>query len=134
MFDRVLNASLIRLAVMMCSVDWIIVFLDSFLSNLLFWLPPACFVMFSRGSKRKIGKKRVNSFHRSMFLYLYSEVFRGYGNEILALNGLLFFFTCRLNPGLRQFQETESPFKMVKNAFYFIFQALFLLKIYTFLS
>ena len=53
--------------------------------------PPACFVMFSRGSKRKIGKKRVYSFHRSMFLYLYSEVFRGYGNEILALNGLLFF-------------------------------------------
>ena len=36
--------------------------------------------------------------------------------------------------GLRQFLATESPLKMMKNAFYFISKALFLLKIFKFLS
>ena len=35
--------------------------------------------------------------------------------------------------GLRQFLTTESPLKMRKNAFYFILQALFFLKIFKFL-
>ena len=36
--------------------------------------------------------------------------------------------------GLRQFLITESPLKMMKNAFYFTLKALFVLKILTFLS
>ena len=36
--------------------------------------------------------------------------------------------------GLRQFLATESPLKMMKNAFYFISKALFVLKIFKFLS
>ena len=36
--------------------------------------------------------------------------------------------------GLRQFLATESPLKMMKNAFYFTLKALFVLKIFTFLS
>ena len=36
--------------------------------------------------------------------------------------------------GLRQFLATESPLKMKKNAFYFISKALFVLKIFNFLS
>ena len=36
--------------------------------------------------------------------------------------------------GLRQFLATESPLKMMKNAFYFIIKALFVLKIFKFLS
>ena len=36
--------------------------------------------------------------------------------------------------GLRQFLPTESPLKMMKNAFYFTSKALFVLKIFKFLS
>ena len=36
--------------------------------------------------------------------------------------------------GLRQFLSTESPLKMMKNAFYFTSKALFILKIFKFLS
>ena len=36
--------------------------------------------------------------------------------------------------GLRQFFATESPLKMMKNAFYFTSKALFVLKIFKFLS
>ena len=36
--------------------------------------------------------------------------------------------------GLRQFVATESPLKMMKNAFYFASKALFVLKIFEFLS
>ena len=36
--------------------------------------------------------------------------------------------------GLRQFLATESPFKMMKNAFYFMSKVIFVLKIFRFLS
>ena len=36
--------------------------------------------------------------------------------------------------GLRQFFAPESPLKMMKNAFYFTLKALFVLKIFNFLS
>ena len=36
--------------------------------------------------------------------------------------------------GLKQFLATESPLKMMKNAFYFTSKALFVLKIFKFLS
>ena len=36
--------------------------------------------------------------------------------------------------GLRQFLATESPLKMMKNAFYFTSKALFILKIFKFSS
>ena len=36
--------------------------------------------------------------------------------------------------GLREFLATESPLKMMKNAFYFTSKALFVLKIFKFLS
>ena len=36
--------------------------------------------------------------------------------------------------GLRQSLATESPLKMIKNAFYFTLKALFVLKIFKFLS
>ena len=36
--------------------------------------------------------------------------------------------------GLRQFLATESPLKMMRNAFYFTSKALFVLKIFKFLS
>ena len=36
--------------------------------------------------------------------------------------------------GLRRFLATERPLKMMKNAFYFISKALFVLKLFKFLS
>ena len=36
--------------------------------------------------------------------------------------------------GLGQFSTTESPLKMMKNAFYFMLKALFVFKIFTFFS
>ena len=35
-------------------------------------------------------------------------------------------------PGLTQIMATESPLKMIKNAFYFILKAIFVLKIFKF--
>ena len=35
--------------------------------------------------------------------------------------------------GLRQFLTTESPLKMIKNVFYFMLKALFVLEIFQFL-
>ena len=46
--------------------------------------------------------------------------------KFLSLKGAL--------SGLRQFLITESPLKMMKNAFYFTLKALFILKIFKFLS
>ena len=46
--------------------------------------------------------------------------------ELVILKGTL--------SGLRQFLATESPLKMMKNAFYFTSKALFVLKIFKFLS
>ena len=37
-------------------------------------------------------------------------------------------------PGLRQFLANQSPLKVMKNAFYFISKALFVFKIFKFLS
>ena len=37
-------------------------------------------------------------------------------------------------PGLRQFLASKSPLKMMKNAFYFTSKALFVLKLFKFLS
>ena len=55
--------------------------------------------------------------------------------QLLTLNNLtdLFNFKDALS-GLRQFLATESPLKMMKNAFYFTLKALFGLKIFKFLS
>ena len=39
-----------------------------------------------------------------------------------------------LLPGLRQFLATESPLRMMKNAFYFISRTLFVFSIFKFLS
>ena len=45
---------------------------------------------------------------------------------IIELKGVL--------SGLRQFLANESPLKMMKNAFYFTLKALFVLKLFKFLS
>ena len=39
-----------------------------------------------------------------------------------------------LSSGLRQFLAAESPLKLMKNVFYFISKALFVLKIFKFLT
>ena len=44
------------------------------------------------------------------------------------------FFYFSLFKGLRQFLAYESPLKMMKNDFYFTLKALFVLKIFKFLS
>ena len=48
------------------------------------------------------------------------------GTSVVVLKGAL--------SGLRQFFTTESPLKIMKNAFYFTSKALFVLKIFNFLS
>ena len=50
----------------------------------------------------------------------------------LQLAGLDFFKGVLL--GLRSFLATENPLKMMKDAFYFTSKALFVLKIFNFLS
>ena len=56
----------------------------------------------------------------------------------LAVNQILHEYNWYILKGpllhLRQFPTTESSFKMIKNAFYFILKALFVLKIFTFFS
>ena len=58
--------------------------------------------------------------------------------EVLSINLFANMFVFRdfkgALSGLRQFLATESPLKMMKNAFYFTSKALFALKIFRFLS
>ena len=51
----------------------------------------------------------------------------------LVLSATYYAFKGALS-GLRQFLATESPLKMMKNAFYFTSKALFVLKIFKLLS
>ena len=44
------------------------------------------------------------------------------------------YLIVKAHSGLRQLLGIESPLKMIKNAFYFTSKALFVLKIYKFLS
>ena len=53
------------------------------------------------------------------------------------LVGIYFFSALRIKgalSGLRQFLAAESPLKVMRNAFYFTSKALFVLKIFKFLS
>ena len=54
-------------------------------------------------------------------------------NILLKLSCVSFSFTGTLS-SLRQFLATKSPLKVMKNAFYFKSKALFVLKIFKFLS
>ena len=64
-------------------------------------------------------------YHKKPTLFLYFKLLlRGPSSE--KLNGALL--------GLRQFLATESPLKMMKNAFYIISKAHFVLKLFRFLS
>ena len=47
-------------------------------------------------------------------------------DQVLLLKGA--------HPGLRQFLAAENPLKMMKNTFYFTSKALFVLKMFKFLS
>ena len=61
-------------------------------------------------------RDKLFSFHQGKIQSLAIELFKG------ALSGL------------RQFLAAETPLKMMKNAFYFTSKALFVLKIFKFLS
>ena len=60
------------------------------------------------------------------FLYDVIHNFHGTIETKVVIKGAL--------SGLRQFLATENPLKMIKNTFYFTLEALFILKIFTFLS
>ena len=59
---------------------------------------------------------------------------QGTANELLKLINRRFKKLKGTLSGLRQFLRNGSPLKMMKNAFYFTLKALFVLKIFTFLS
>ena len=52
--------------------------------------------------------------------------------QLFIKKGLGFLFNGALS-GLKRFLQTESPWKMIKNAFYFTLKLLFVLKIFKFL-
>ena len=60
------------------------------------------------------------------FLYDVIHNFHGTNETKVVIKGVL--------SGLRQFLATENPLKMIKNTFYFTIEALFVLKIFKFLS
>ena len=60
--------------------------------------------------------------------------FVGLALKVLTLNYFMHVMVKGALSGLRQFLAAESPLKMMKNAFYFTSKALFLLKIFKFLS
>ena len=60
------------------------------------------------------------------FLYDVIHNFHGTIETKVVIKGAL--------SGLRQFLATENTLKMIKNTFYFTLEALFILKIFTFLS
>ena len=62
------------------------------------------------------------------------QVFEYLKNKKSVLDGIKAFFIIFKSAlsGLRQFLATESPFKMMKNPFYFTLRALFVLKKFIF--
>ena len=68
----------------------------------------------------------MKSFHACSLIIVQDFHRRIYHTHTTYFNGAL--------PGLRQFLATESAFKKMKNAFYFTATALFVFKIFKFLS
>ena len=61
------------------------------------------------------------------------RIFFLFVNDFVHIKKVLINFKGALS-GLRQFLANESPLKMMENTFYFILKALFVLKIFKFLS
>ena len=69
----------------------------------------------------------MGSFYYLFICFLYGHLSNFFDKfESVKLKGALL--------GLRQFSANESPVKMMKNAFYFTLKALFVLKLFKFLS
>ena len=67
--------------------------------------------------------------------YLHDSKIVLFGRSLLLLSLICFSNAIKgALPRLKQFLATESPSKMMKNAFYFTSKALFVLKIFKFLS
>ena len=78
--------------------------------------------------KRIYYLKEFNIWHRHLFK---SNIFTHYQVCLRKFPELIFKGTLS---GLTQFLASENPSKMMKNAFYFTLKALFVLKIFKFLS
>ena len=77
----------------------------------------------------------VRTVNSGIFMYIqgHSTIF----SHVQAYYGILRWLAWLIKgalSGLRKFLATESPLKMMKNAFYFTPKALFVLKIFKFLS
>ena len=69
----------------------------------------------------------------ALYQMLCIEVFQFCGRYILRTHHDRFINIKGALLGLRQFLETKNPLKMMKNAFYFILKAVFVLEIFKFL-
>ena len=79
-----------------------------------------------------------------VYIYIYNSYIILYNSFLIALFSSLYFYLYLGSAGfkffkgalsgLRQLLVAESPLKIMKNAFYFTSNALFVLKIFKFLS
>ena len=79
-----------------------------------------------------------------VYIYIYNSYIILYNSFLIALFSSLYFYLYLGSAGfkffkgalsgLRQLLAAESPLKIMKNAFYFTSNALFVLKIFKFLS
>ena len=78
----------------------------------------------NKGKSAKNEWKNDSDFLQALYS-VYKKIRNNFFPYLLAKGALL---------GPRQFLATESPLKMMKNVFYFTLKALFILKIFKFLS
>ena len=74
-----------------------------------------------------MGKKSSKQYNSQIFSFLFKTVARYFDGKVL------WYFKGKQS-SLRQFLATESSLKVMKNVFYFTSKALFVLKIFKFLS
>ena len=92
---------------------------------------------FLKGRNEK-NKNKINIKNNAIIAYHYQENLNRTNSTILMRK--IWMITKHFGnikgalSGLRQFLETESPLKMMKNAFYLTSKVLFVLKIFNFLS
>ena len=103
--------------------------------SLIIW----CITLYPLITKLELFNRSSVSHHvsqlRKFILEIYKTVFSFWWQKIYSINGRNVFEEVKgAFSGLRKFLATESPLKMTNNVFDFALKALFVLKIFKFLS
>ena len=104
---------------------------NSFMKSIEFGMPSSGSRLAANKKQRHFSSLPGHQLHKNWFLVLLHTKEKERDESQFVTN----YLGIRGSPSdLRQFLATKSPLKMMKNAFYFTLKALFVLKIFKFLS